>query len=278
MTIEQAEAEIPIIKRSTNGVLITSCIIAVLMGIASSAGLFYQSTVYPTDELVNALVPTDVTILFIGLPLLLVSIWLARNDKLIGLLLWPGVLLFTLYCYLNYVLSGPFSPFYMLYLVVLALCVYTLIAQLTCLDSRAVKVRLQGAVPERFAGGVLAVLGAMFVLRAAAILTDYFLNDSLLTGVEIALNSTDILISPVWVIGGILLWRRRSFGYVSGLGLLFQGMMLFVGLIFVMLITPILKGGVIPVFDIVVVLLMSLVCLIPMALYTRGVLKKKGSG
>ena len=44
-----------------------------------------------------------------------------------------------------------------------------------------------------------------------------------LSGTEVALNSVDLLVSPVWVICGMLLWKKKKFGYVTGLGMLFQG-------------------------------------------------------
>jgi len=45
---------------------------------------------------------------------------------------------------------------------------------------------------------------------------------------ELALHISDFLITPAWIIGGVLLWRRKEFGYVIGLGLLFQASMLFI--------------------------------------------------
>ncbi|MEN8204186.1 MAG: hypothetical protein ABFS28_16430 [Bacteroidota bacterium] len=68
-----------------------SLVVAILMAAASVAGLSYQKTLYPTDELVRAFLPNDVVVLLIGLPILLVSMWLTWRGRLIGLLFWPGV-------------------------------------------------------------------------------------------------------------------------------------------------------------------------------------------
>ena len=64
--------------------------IAILMAVASVAGLLRRTAIYPTDELLRSFVPNDVVNTLIGLPILLGSMWLARRGKLIGLLFWSG--------------------------------------------------------------------------------------------------------------------------------------------------------------------------------------------
>jgi len=75
------------------------------MAAASVAGLMYRTTIYPTDELLRTFVSNDVVNLFIGLPILLGSMWLARRGQLLGLLCWPGALFFVLYNYIVYVFA-----------------------------------------------------------------------------------------------------------------------------------------------------------------------------
>jgi hypothetical protein len=61
-------------------------------------------------------------------------------------------------------------------------------------------------------------------------------------------------------------------GYVTGLGLLFQASLLFIGLIVFLLVQPILTTGAFSLVDIVVVfVMMGLICFVPFALYVRGV-------
>lgn len=77
-----------------------SLVIALLMAGASLAGALYQGSLYPNDELRRSFVPNDVANLFIGLPILLGSVWLTRRGALLGLLLWPGSLLYVVYNYI----------------------------------------------------------------------------------------------------------------------------------------------------------------------------------
>jgi hypothetical protein len=247
-----------------------SVIMAILMAGAAGAGLLLQRTIYPSDDLHQAFVPTDVSILFIGLPMLLVSMWLARRGKLIGLLLWPGALFFTFYNYLIYVLAMPLSVAFLLHLALVAFSTYTLIALLASIDAQAVQEALAGAVPERLAGGILAGLGLVFFLRALGVMIGALAGQAPITAAELALNSSDTLISPASVVGGVLLWRRKAFGYVTGVGLLFQASMLFIGLIILLLLQPLIVDAPFALVDVLVVFAMGLICFVPFALYVRG--------
>jgi hypothetical protein len=218
------------------------------------------------------LVPTDIVNLVLGLPILLGSIWLARRGKLIGLLLWPGALLFVLYNYLAYVLVVPFNVAFLLDLALVTLSAYTLIGLVASIDGESVQRRLAGAVPERVAGGIVAGLGLLFTLRAIGVLAGALASQTSMAETELAPNVADLLIAPAWVIGGVLLWRREAFGYVSGLGLLFSVSMLFIGLIVFLLVQPFLTAAPFALVDVVVVLILGLIGFVPFALFVRGVL------
>jgi hypothetical protein len=263
-------------KRNLTPIAILSLLIALLVGVASAAGLLFRSDLYPAEDLLQSFVPTDVVNLFIGLPMLLGSIWLAWRGKLVGLLLWPGALFSLLYTYVVYVFAMPLSGAFLLHLALVALSLYTIIALMASIDGGAVRQRLAGAVLERLAGGVLAVLGLLFFLRALATMAGAVAGQTPMVETDLALNATDFLISPAPVIGGVLLWRRREFGYVAGLGLLFQASMLFVGLIVLLVLQPFLIPTDFRLIDVVVVFVLGLICFVPFALFVRGILSGRG--
>jgi hypothetical protein len=247
-----------------------SLLIAALMAIASVAGLLYQTLFYPTDELLQSFVPNDVVNLLIGLPILLGSMWLARRGKLIGLLFWPGALFYVFYTYIVYVLSMPLNVAFLLFLTLLTLSAYTTIGLVASIDGNAVQHRLAGAVPERVGGAVIAGFGVLFFVRVIGVLVNALISQTPVAATELALHVTDFIIAPALVIGGVLLWRREALGYVTGLGLLFQSSMLFIGLIFILLIRPFITEAQFVLIDVLVVFVMGLVCFIPFALFVRG--------
>ena len=262
------------IKGSLKMVYILSLLIAGLFAFASILGIFFGSTVYPTDELLNNFISNDAVNLIIGLPIILASIFLTMRSKLVGLLFWPGALLFVVYNYLIYILAIPLDWVFLLYLTLVVSSVYAIILLAKTIDATKIQHQLTGVVYERVSGVILVAMGFLFMLQASGAMIDAFINQIQITGIDFAVHVADFSISPVLIIGGLLLWQLKEFGYTSGLGLLFQASMLFIGLIAFMIIQPLLTQTPFLLVDIVVVSIMGLICFIPLALFIRGVIVK----
>jgi len=252
-------------------VYVLSLVGAILMAVVSLGGLLYPSTFYPTDELLQSFFANDVVNLLIGLPILLGSMWLVRHGKLVGLLLWPGALLYVLYTYIAYVFGIPFSLLTFVYLVLVLVSTYCVFDLLKSIDRKSVQERISEGVPVRTAGGVLIVFGVLFTFRAFSMIADASTNQTMLPSSELGVLIADIVISILFVAGGSLLLRRSSLGYVSGLGLLFVGSMLFIGLIMVLLLQPVLTDATFVPVDVIVVFIMGLICFIPFGVFARKV-------
>jgi hypothetical protein len=259
------------LKNSLRWAYLFSLLIALLTAIASVAGLLDSDLIYPSAAAQRSFLANDVVNLFIGLPILLVSMWLTRREKLTGLLFWPGALFYGLYNYLVYLFGVPLTVIYPMYLVIVTLSIYTIIGLVASIDGGAIEERLDGRVPQRLAGGILIGFGSLFAVRAMAIMAGALANQTSITGAELGLLVADFIFSGALVIGGILLWRRRALGYVGGTGLLFQVSMLFIGLIFVLILQPFLSDAPFAPVDVIVVFAMGLICFIPFALFVRGV-------
>jgi len=252
-----------------------SLVAAAGMTVASGAGLLFRDAVYPSRALLQTFRPNDVVNLVVGLPVLLASLWLARRGVLAGLLLWPGALLYVLYNYLVPVLCMPLNPAFLLQLVLVALSIYTGVAVVVNIDGAAVREQLRGLVHEKACGAIMTVMGALFFLRAASLLIEASLKGAPVGTPQVALNVTDFLMTPLWIVGGTLLWRRKTPGYVAGLGLLFQCTMLFVGLTLYMILQPFTGGNPAKPVDVLVVSAMGLVFFVPFGLFLRGVRSTK---
>lgn len=261
------------VARQLKLVYFASLFIALLTAAASAAGLLRTDVIYPSPELQQSFVANDMITLVLGLPLLLGSMWLAWRGHFIGLLFWPGAIFYGLYNYLAYLFGMPFTGLFVLYLVIVVTSLYTLIVLLTSIDGPAVQARLGGHVPERFAGGVLILLGTVFLLFAGSTLINNLAGRAALPHSELAVFVADFFASPAWVIGGVLLWRRQPLGYVGGTGLLFSVSMLFIGVIGIVLLQAVMDGGPFLVVDLLVLVLMGTISIIPFGLYVRGILK-----
>jgi hypothetical protein len=249
-----------------------SLIIGLLMAVVSLAGLLFPGSIYPTYEQRDSFLANEVVNLIIGLPVLLGSMWLARGGSLAGLLLWPGALLYILYNYIAYTIGMPLSWISIFYLALVILSAYGLFDLLRNIDKNSVRELLSGVVPIKTAGWVLAVLGSLFILRALNMIVQASMDHITLPTAEIGVLIADMILSTIWIAGGVLLLLRKPLGYASGLGLLFAGSMLFVALILFLLLGPVLTGAPFALVDVIVVFIIGMSCFIPFFLFLRGVL------
>jgi hypothetical protein len=263
------------INHSLKLVYTLSFFIVILMTVASVAGIMFSSTIYPTDELLSNFISNDVVNILIGLPIMLSSIFLTMRSKLIGLLFWPGALFYVLYNYMIYVLAMPLNWAFFLHLILVTLSTYTLNILVATIDGKKIQQQLAGGVHERIAGGILVGMGVLFLIQVIGVMIDSLINQTPMIGTELATHVSDFFISPALIIGGILLFRHKEFGYVSGLGLLFQASMLFIGLIIFMIVQPFITSEPFLLVDVLVVFIMGLICFIPFALFVRGVRNSK---
>lgn len=242
-------------------------LITLSMGFLSVLGLFFPHFVYPNAELLSTFVPNDLVNLVVGLPVLLAPLYLARRARLSGLLLLPGALFFIIYSFIPYAWALIPSLTALPYALLVVFCEILIVQLFKGMDWAALKNRLQGRVPERFAGGVLIVLALLILGRNLGVL----LSPSPIAKTELAVLIADFVIIPFWFGGGLSLWKRGGFGYAAGLGLLYQSSMLYLALVVLMVAQPFLTGKSFPAADILVIAGMGIICLVPMFLFLRGV-------
>ena len=242
------------------------------MGVLSLAGLIFPSKIYPSEALIQTFMTNDVINLIVGIPILVGSIWLTGREQLAGLLLWPGALLFVVYNYIAYMIGIPFSALTLAYLVLVLLSAYIIFELLKTIDRQAVQEQLSGNVSEKIAGWFLVIFGILFIFRAISIIIPS-INQATLPPTELGVSIADIIISTLWLIGGILLLRQKPLGYTSGLGLLFAASMLFVGLIIFLIIQPVLTAAPFNPIDFIVIAVMGLILSVPFFLFLRGTIK-----
>lgn len=250
-------------------------VICLLTFFASLTGILVRKSVYPTQELVETFVANDVSNLVIGLPALIGSVIAIRKGSLIGLLSLPGAWLYILYNYLVYSLSMPFNNNYPVYPVLVILSITSIVIYLRMLSSKSIKLYLDSSISVKLVGGFLIGLGSLFFIRAASIVISDVANHSGLPRTELALNIADLMITPLWIIVGILLWRRHAIGFSLGVTVLFQANSLFLGLILFLLLQPSLSSTAINITDLLGIIIMALVALFPFVLFLIGINKRK---
>jgi hypothetical protein len=246
----------------------TSWSVILIMSVACVVGAIHPAIFYQGKD--RSSLAVDV-VQFAGVPVLLFSVLMARRN-LIWLLLWPGTLFYLLYHDLAYVFTMRPNLALVLHVVLAGLNLYAAIGVVSAINPHAARLKLAGAVYEKLGGAVLAAFGILVWIAALAGIIKVLGQSAV--GPALAVHITDLLISPAWIIGGVLLWRCRPFGYVAGLGLLFQASMLFVGLILLFVLQAAICKMPFRFVDTLVVLALGTVCFVPFGLFMRGVLQR----
>jgi hypothetical protein len=250
----------PPLTGSLHTAFLLSWAVAVGMAIASAGGLLWPTAVYPTEALRQAYIANDAVNLIVGLPILLAVLWLTKRGRLIGLLSWPGALLYVFYNYVALIFGRPVDWMSFFNLALLLLSAYAVFALIRCIDGAAVKIQLATAVSIKYPGWVLIFYGSLFLLLALSTAVKGLTEQTTFTGIELGLVVADTLLSLLLVGGGGLLLQKRPLGYVVGLGLLFAASALFAGVIIVLMLQPIMTGTIFDGVGVLILLVMSSFC------------------
>ena len=252
-----------------------SATIAVLMSLASIAGIVFREIFYPIDELAVGFVATDVLNLAVGLPILLLSMWLTRRGHLVGLLCWPGSLLYVLYIYISY-MALPMRVLLIPHIILIALSAYSVMAVVVNINSDAVRQRIHEVVPVKTTGYILTGIATLVLVYQIVSIATSIINQTPPDRMTLVQWIFELGIGcPAIFSCGYLLLRRKALGYVGGLGLLLWCSLLFIGLIPAMVFQALSANTPVDLIGILVVLVTGMICFVPFVLFVRGVAKTR---
>jgi hypothetical protein len=191
---------------------------------------------YDTVTLASQVIAQDHVTLFIGVPLLILATILARRGSLRGRLLLAGTLAYFLYTYTSYAFGLAYNALFLVYVALFALVLFAFVLALMALDIPTLPESFSPRLPRRLIALFLFTLGA-FLLTAwlERIVSAALANQSpygLETNTTLVIQVLDLgLIVPVSLLGGILLWRRRPWGYLLSSIILIDGLTYFLALL-----------------------------------------------
>ena len=268
--------------KTSKTLIVLSYLIVLLALLAAGAGVFYQGGgasyevtslrgekvliyghgVYHYDPLSMAVqgIAQDAVTLVLGIPLLLVSLYLYRQGRLRGQLLLTGTLAYFLYTYTSLAFGAAFNPLFLVYVALFSLSLFAFIIAMLSVDVRALPWHFTEKLPRRaisifmFAGGgflLLAWLGRIVPGMSGGI------PAGLLTNTTLFIQVMDLgLIVPLMVLSGILLLRRHPLGYLLASVALIKFMTMGVALV-AMIIGQLLAGELVPMVEATIFVVMA---------------------
>ena len=201
---------------------------AVIAAAASVIGLtidrIYEGE---TPDLVAQALAQDAVNLAVISPGIVISAVLALRGSLRAYLVWLGLLAFTAYNYLIYTVGIQLVSLFLVWVVILGLALYTLIAGLLLTDIDRVRTSFAEGRWRSTAGWFLVVVGTLFAVLWLIEIIPATLHDEPLESARDVGWPTNIVhvldlafFLPAVIAGGLLLHRRHPLAYAVAPSLL----------------------------------------------------------
>jgi len=196
--------------------------VLVILAVVASAGGLLANGIYRDNAFVTTVFRgNDFVTLFIAMPIMAISYFhMGRSQR--ARIVWQGSLLYLVYNYQFYLYGAAFNRFFLVYVALFTVSLYTLIFSLARMDVDAFALRFSGKVPVRLVGGFMLfftlLLGGLWVAMSASFIFTGVLPETISqtghpTSVVFATDLTILI--PGMGIGGLLLWQRKPWGFLT---------------------------------------------------------------
>ncbi|MEC1772528.1 hypothetical protein [Schinkia azotoformans] len=161
----------------------------------------------------------DVVTLFIGVPILLIALYLTRRGWLRGRILLAGTLGYFFVTYLLYMLMCMFNNFFLIYVILTSLSFFALSLTLFSFDLNTLSSYFNKSRAVKGVGGFLIFNAAIIGLLWLGVVVPPLLNGSIPLQVEhyttLVVQGVDLaLLLPIAFVAGVLLLKDRPLGYL----------------------------------------------------------------
>ena len=241
-------------RNSRLTISVITSLIVVFSLIAVLAGLLYQSPGAPYDftslrgetvkihgsglyrfDSISMAVQAkaqDIVTLFIGIPLLVVSLNLFMKKRLRGRLLLTGTLGYFLYTYTTYAFLAAYNELFLIYTALFSLCLFGFILSIRSVHIDGLPDRFSERLPRKFISGFLIFFGVLLLFMWLGRILPSLARGDAPYGLEIystlVIQALDLGVNiPVGVLSGILLLKKTPWGYLLASIFMIKGLTMF---------------------------------------------------
>ena len=251
--------------------------LSVVAAVVSAVAVFHPSLFRDPAMTAGNARGTDLVILVVAVPLLLVSMIATARGSIRATMVWLGALSYVLYNAVFFAFDVAFNQMFLLYVAVLSLAIWSLVALLLGIDGARVQACFTNRLPVRTIAAYLVATTALFALTWLQDILPGLVRLTTPTSLQGTLMLTnpiqvmDFAVGfPVTILAAVWLWQRRPWGYVLA------GLFLVYGIIETLSVStdqtfghmgdPAQSIAMVPVFT-----ALTLVALVPLALYLRAI-------
>ncbi len=162
----------------------------------------------------------DYVTLFVGVPLLILSLFWARKGSLKGRFLLAGTLGYFLVTYLFYLVMGMYSVLFLVYVTLLGTTFFAFAQTLLSFDLNNFAKRFNESTPVKLIGGFLIFNSIAIGLMWLQVVVPPLLDGSIIPGqvehyTTLIVQGLDLgLLLPLSFVSGLLFIWKKPFGYL----------------------------------------------------------------
>ncbi len=195
--------------------------LVLLASISSLGGLFMEGLYRDNDLVVSAWQGNDIVTLCVVVPMMLIAMYYAAHNSRKASLFWMGSLWYMVYNYMFYMFGATFNYFFLLYVALFTLSTYTLILALIRTSPQELSQYFNRRMPVKWISGYMLffaiLLGGMWIVLSLSFIITGQVHQSILqtdhpTAIVFAVDLS--LLIPSLILSGVMLWRRKPWGFV----------------------------------------------------------------
>ena len=162
---------------------------------------------------------SDLVTLIFGVPLLWISLYFTNKGSFRGRLMLTGTLGYFLYTYMSYTFLWMFNPFFILYVMLMAMSLYAFVLCFMSFNIKKIPLAFSDNLSVKLLGGFQIFIGvAIGLLWVGKIATSVYWGQPPI-GLEhyttLVIQGMDLgIVVPTAFVSGILLIKHKPFGYL----------------------------------------------------------------
>ncbi len=171
----------------------------------------------------------DLVTLALGIPLLIISLYMSLKGSLKGRLLLTGTLGYFLYTYISYVFLWMYNPMFIVYVILMSASFFAFTLSMMSIDISNLSSAFNKRLPVKFLGGFQIFFAAALCLLWLGKIIPTIINGTVPLGLEhyttLVIQGLDLgFIVPIALLSGVLLIKRKPFGYLLSSVIIMKGL------------------------------------------------------
>lgn len=217
----------------------------------------------------------DIVTIFLGIPLLIISLNLTRRGLLKGRLLLAGTLGYFLYTYASYSFLAMYNPMFLIYVILLSTSFFAFTLTMMSFDLKKLNLRFQPKTPVKFIGYFLIFLAIIIALmwlgRIVNPLRAGIVPAELGHYTTLVIQALDFaFVVPAAMLAGLLVLRKKPFGYLLASVVIIKGITMLTA-ITAMIIGMISAGEQVAMMEVVIFPIFNIITILAMFFLLKNV-------